>query len=140
MPDRSLLQTARDTVSKYLALRRDRVESRKELAWMTSTDIEMLAADCGLSPGQFKSMMRRGPHAADELAELMKALDIDEARLKAVSRGSFNDMMVICAECGRKSECRRSIRKGTAAQDYGSFCNNAELLWEANNKSLPTAA
>lgn len=140
MQDRSLLQTARDIVAKYWGNFRDRAESRNELASMSSDDIDLLAADCGLTPAQLKSMMQRGPHAADELAELIKALDIDEARLKAANRRNFNDMKLTCAECGRKSECRRSLRNGTAAQDYGSFCDNAELLGEAKNKTLPTAA
>lgn len=138
--DKPLLQSAREFVAKYWSDVRDRAESRNELAYMSSHDIELLANDCGLTPGQFTTMMKRGPHAADELAELMKALGIDEAKLKAVSRSNFNDMKLICAGCGRKSECRRSLRKGTAAQDYGNFCDNAELLFEAKTKALATAA
>ena len=127
----SLLQTARHFVSRYWDLYRDRAESRNELAYMTPGDIEVLAADCGLSPSQFRDMMKRGPRAADELLELMKVLDIDEARRKAVNRGALNDMKLICAECGRKSECRGSLRRGTASREYRTFCNNSELLDDA---------
>jgi len=98
---------------------------------MSRDDIEVLAADCGLSPSQFRDMMKRGPRAADELLELMKVLDIDEARLKAVNRGALNNMKLICAECGRKSECRGSLRRGTASRAYRTFCSNSELLDDA---------
>lgn len=140
MQDQSLMQTARELMSKYWGLYKDQAEGRRELSFMSRYDIETLAADCGLTPGQFSDMLKRGPHAADELLELMKALDINEASLKAADRGTFNDMKMICAECGCKPECRRSLRRGTAAQDYGTFCNNAELLWEAKRKIQPLAS
>jgi hypothetical protein len=139
MHRQSMLQTARELVSRYWSLYRDRSRSRSELAFMSSGDIELYAADCGLTPGQFSDMLKRGPHVADELLDLIKALNIDEAGLKAANRGTFNDMKLICAECRRKSECRKSLRNGAAAMDYGTFCNNAELLWEARNRSKTTA-
>jgi hypothetical protein len=139
MRDRSPLSATRDTVLRYLRYCRDLMESRNELAALTPADIDLLAADCGLSSGQFRALLLHGPHAADELAELMKALEIDEARLKSVTRGNSNDMRLVCAECGRKPQCRASIRNGTIAQDYGSFCGNAELLREVKNVILPAA-
>ena len=139
MQHQSLMQTARELVSKYWDLHKDRAESRRELSRMSRCDIETLAADCGLAPGQFSDMLKRGSHAADELLELMKVLDIEEASLKAVNRGTFNDMKMVCAACDRKSECRRSLRNGAAARDYGTFCNNAELLREARRDIQPVA-
>src|SRR5688572_28545196 len=65
MQNQSLMQSARDVVSRYWNNYRDRAESRKELAHMSTSDIEMLAVDCGLSPGQLRDMLARGPHAAD---------------------------------------------------------------------------
>lgn len=128
MQSQSKFQSARDFVSKHWGLYRDRAETRRELASMSHADIEIYAADCGLSAGQFRDLMRRGSHTADELLEVMKALGIDEARLKAVKPGALRDMKVICAECGYKSDCRASLRKGTVARDYAKFCENAEIL------------
>src|SRR5690349_3130932 len=99
MQDRSLIQTAREFVAKYWGLHKDRAESRRELSRMSRCDVETLAADCGLAPGQFSDMLKRGPHAADELLELMKALEIDEASLKAVNRDTFSEMKMVCAAC-----------------------------------------
>ena len=135
MQNQSLMQSARDVLSRCWNNYRDRAESRSELAGMSASDIEMLAADCGLSPGQFRDMLARGPHAADELLQLMNALALDEAGLKSIGRGEFNDMKRICAECGRKTICRQSLSKGTAAADHPAFCNNAELLAEMKGRS-----
>lgn len=140
MQDQSLIQTAREFVSKCWGLHKDRAESRRELSRMSQCDIETLAADCGLAPGQFRDMLKRGPHAADELLELMTVLEIDEASLKAANRGTFNDMKAVCAACDHKPECRRSLRKGAAAQDYSMFCGNAELLRQAKREIQPAAA
>jgi len=130
MYDQSILGDIREFVSRRWQLYRDQAESRKELAYLSPDDIDTLAADCGLSASQFSDMLKRGPHAADELLEVMKALGIDQSRLKLSDKTSFNDMRLICAQCHRKSICRRSLKNGTAAQDYGSFCDNAESLWE----------
>lgn len=140
MQNQSLMQSARDVVSRYWNNYRDRAESRKELAHMSTSDIEMLAVDCGLSPGQLRDMLARGPHAADELLQLMKELALDESSVKSIGRGAFNDMKLICAECGRKSICRKSLRRGTAANDHPAFCNNAELLADMKSRSAAVLA
>lgn len=140
MQNHTFLDGARAIFARYWGLYRDRAISRNELAYMSEWDIELLARDCGISPGQFKDMMRRGPHAADELAELMQVLGIDEASLKSVNPGTFNDMKLICAECWHKSDCRRSLKKGTAGQDYVNFCNNADLLVAARASIQRAAA
>jgi hypothetical protein len=131
MYSQPILDNVREFVLRRWELYHDQAASRKELAYLSPIDIEMLAADCGLSPGQFNDMVKRGPRAADELLELMRALGIDQTKLKLRDKTSFNEMKLICAGCRRKSVCRRSIRKGTATQNYESFCNNAELLREA---------
>jgi hypothetical protein len=125
MQNQSKFQSACDFVSKHWGLYRDRAETRRELASMSHADIEAYAADCGLSAGRFRNLMRRGSHTADELLEVMKALGIDEVRLKP---GALRDMKVTCAECGYKSDCRASLRKGTVARDYAEFCENAAIL------------
>lgn len=140
MQNQSLMQSARDVVSRCWNSYRDRAESRNELAYMSVSDIELLAADCGLSPGQFRDMLARGPHAADELLQLMKELALDEATVKSIDRGAFNDMKLVCAECGRKSICRKSLKKGTAANDHPAFCNNAELLADMKSRSAAVRA
>jgi hypothetical protein len=128
MQNQSRFQSACDFVSKHWGLYRDRTETRRELASMSHEDIEAYAADCGLSAGRFRDLMRRGSHTADELLEVMTVLGIDEARLKAVKPGALRDMKVTCAECGYKSDCRASLRKGTVARDYAEFCENAAIL------------
>jgi uncharacterized protein YjiS (DUF1127 family) len=122
------LQWIGTRLSKLVANYRDWQESRNELAYLSDADVALLSADCGLSPGQFREVLKRGPHAADELLALMKELRIDETKFRSVDRAAFNDMKLICAECGLKAVCRRHLRRGTAAEEFQTFCNNAEYL------------
>jgi hypothetical protein len=61
-------------------------------------------------------------------------------KMQAEAPTSLNDMNLICAECNCKSECRRSQETETIARDHPAFCNNAELLREAERRYRLTAA
>ena len=140
MSGQSLLLNIRDYLADRSQRRRERAQALAELAYLTPDDIDALAADCGLSPAQFREVMGRGRHAADELIALAKALDIDLERLGSRNRTAVNDMKVICAGCHRKAVCRRSIARGTIARDHAGFCNNAELLAEAKEELFRLAS
>ena len=130
----SLLQAARKFVSNAWTRQRERSACRSDLNHMSREDMQDLALDCGLTPSQFRAMLIKGPRAADELLELMKALGIDEARLRATDSANLNDMKRVCGECVRKSKCRAGLRDGRAVRDYGTICNNADLLRAAARK------
>jgi hypothetical protein len=137
MAHQSLLQSTHEFIATHWQRYCERARALSELACLHPDEIDALAADCGLSPGQFRSVVGRGPHAADELNELMAALGIDAEKLQSRDRTPLNDMKLICSECGRKAICRKSLRKGTIASDHPAFCNNAELLAEVRENFQP---
>jgi hypothetical protein len=139
MSGQSLFLNVRDFLAERRQRRSERARALAELAFLTSDDVYALAAECGLSPGQFREITARGRHAADELIELARALDIDIDRLESSNRNSLNDMKLVCAGCQRKAACRKSIAKGTIARDHVGFCNNAELLADAKDRLLSLA-
>ncbi|MDO9062610.1 MAG: hypothetical protein Q7U92_26795, partial [Bradyrhizobium sp.] len=65
------------TFADWLRHRQDLSEIRR----MDTTDFDRIAGDLRVSPGELDSLIHRGPHAADELPQLLKALGIDEADL-----------------------------------------------------------
>lgn len=81
-----------------------------------------------MTPCQLVSIVRAGPHAAQEMNEMLHALNIDASSLMANDHCLFNDMKAVCAECGSKGECRRHLRDGTAAQTYNDCCCNADTI------------
>ena len=72
--------------------------------------------------------MRQGPHAADELPKLLKALGIDEEDLARVEPMVLHDMERVCALCAHKRECDRDLAAGTSAEHYKGYCLNAPTI------------
>jgi uncharacterized protein YjiS (DUF1127 family) len=54
-------------------------QEMRELRDMNSGDFARIARDLCVSPAELDAVVRRGPHASDELPRLLKVLDIDEA-------------------------------------------------------------
>jgi hypothetical protein len=127
----SLLSGLREFVANQISRHRERAQALGDLSYLAPDDVEALSADCGLNPSQFRQIVGRGSHAADELLELSRALGVD---IEKLPRRAANDMKLICAECHRKALCRKSFKSGTAARDHMVFCDNAELLAEAKRE------
>jgi hypothetical protein len=82
-------------------------------------------------------LVRNGPHAADELPKLLKALGIDEKSLARIEPLVLHDMERVCALCHNKRECDRDLAAGTSAERYQGYCLNAptiEQLGQAGQK------
>ena len=111
------------------------LERRREIAELCTCDAisrEKIAIDLGVSPGELDQLVRRGPHAADELPKMMAAVGLDA---KAIARAQplvMRDLERVCVLCERKDQCDRDLAAGTAAQHYKEYCGNAETLATLN--------
>ena len=107
------------------------LERRREIAELCTCDAigrEKIAIDLGVSPDELDQLVRRGPHAADELPKMMAALGLDA---KAIARAQplvMRDLERVCALCEQKKQCGRDLAAGTAAQHYKEYCANADTL------------
>lgn len=72
--------------------------------------------------------MRHGPHAADELPGLLKALGIDEEALARAEPLVLRDMERVCTLCRDKGQCDRDLAAGTSAEHYRGYCLNASTI------------
>jgi hypothetical protein len=123
--------SAQSVISTLTAWWQNRKEANREveeISSLSAEDLAEVAADCGVSTHDLIAIINAGPHAADELAEMMRALDIDPDAVDRTDRHLFHDMMAACAECGAKGECRYDLRRGRAADRYIHYCPNAEQL------------
>ncbi len=115
-----------DTFANWLKHRRELNEMRQ----MDRAEFDRIAADLEISPGDLDELVRRGPHAADELPVLLKALGIDEAKLENTHPLVLRDMERVCTLCAHKAECDRDLAAGNAATHYRGYCPNASTIEE----------
>jgi len=99
-----------------------------ELRQMDRADFDRIAEDLRVSPGDLDELVRRGPHAADELPVMLRALGIDAQKLARTEPMLLRDMERVCAMCNQKPQCDRDLIAGTAAEHYEGYCLNAPTI------------
>lgn len=115
-----------DRFSDWLKHRRELNEMRQ----LDRTEYDRIAADLEISPGDLDELVRRGPHAADELSVLLRELGIDEAALERTNIALLRDMERVCSLCQHKARCDHDIAVGTSPEHFASYCPNASTLKE----------
>ena len=122
-----------NTFSDWLRHRRDLSEVRR----MDTTEFDRIAGDLRVSPGELDTLVRRGPHAADELPKLLKVLGINEADLARTEPLVLRDMERVCAMCASKKQCDRDLAAGTSAEHYEGYCLNAPTINSLDHQVKP---
>jgi transcriptional regulator with XRE-family HTH domain len=110
--------------SEWLRHRRELNEMRQ----LDRVEFDRIAYDLRVSPDDLEELVRHGPHAADELPKLLKALGIDEATLASTQTFLLRDMERVCALCEHKRQCDRDLAEGTSAEHYEDYCANAPTI------------
>ena len=113
-----------DTFAAWLKHRRELNEMRH----MDRSDFDRIASDLRVSPGELDTLVRQGPHAADELPKLLRALGIDQADLVRTEPLVLRDMERVCTLCHHKRQCDRDLAAGTSAEQYEGYCPNAPTI------------
>ena len=129
----SVLGRLAQTFGDWLKHRRELNEMRQ----LNTAEFDRIASDLRISPADLNELVRQGPHAADELPKLLRALGIDEDDLARIEPVMLHDMERVCALCQNKRECDRDLAAGTSAEHYQGYCLNAptiEQLGQALNK------
>jgi len=129
----SIVGQLTQTFSDWLKHRQELNEMRQ----LNTSEFDRIASDLRVSPADLNELIRNGPHAADELPKLLKALGIDEKSLARIEPLVLHDMERVCALCHNKRECDRDLAAGTSAERYQGYCLNAptiEQLGQAGQK------
>jgi hypothetical protein len=113
-----------DTFGNWLHHRRELSEIRQ----MDRTDFNRIAGDLRISPDDLDRLVQQGPHSADEMPKLLKALGIDQARLVQTEPLLLRDMERVCSLCSHKRQCDRDLAAGTSAEHYKGYCLNASTI------------
>ena len=113
-----------DTFGEWLKHRRELREMRD----MDVANFGRIAAELRMSSSDLEALVRAGPHAADELPKMLRALGIDKEALVRTEPLVLRDMERVCALCSQKHRCDRDLAAGTAAAHYDEYCANAPTI------------
>ncbi|QLF71384.1 hypothetical protein FE840_011350 [Peteryoungia desertarenae] len=91
-------------------------------------ELEQIAEDCGISRGQLLAFIEAGPHGADEMPRMMRALNIDPIEVEFRMLRLYRDMQLTCITCGAKAQCRKDLAEGHAATEFQHYCGNIDTL------------
>ena len=99
-----------------------------ELATMTRDDLQILAADIGVSESDLRHVVPQFGDHSDLMDKMMRARGLDPVAVRRAFSGVMHDMEVTCARCREIGACRLELRAGTAAEHCHEFCGNAEIM------------
>jgi hypothetical protein len=122
------LERVVSTFADWLKHRREMREMRE----LDRDEFDRIASDLRVSSIDLEELVRQGPHSADELPQLLKALGIDEHGLASVQPMLLRDMERVCALCGHKRQCDHDLIAGTSAEHFADYCPNAPTIPELN--------
>ena len=109
----------------------DWLQHRREMSELQSFDpgeLGRIAQELGVSSDDLQTLVRQGPHSADELPKMLAALGIDSAALERAQPLVFHDMQRVCAGCGQKARCQHDLAAGGSARHYEEYCANAPTI------------
>ncbi|MDQ2084015.1 hypothetical protein RA307_27835 [Xanthobacteraceae bacterium Astr-EGSB] len=98
-------------------------------------EAERLAQDCGIPLDALRAIAKKGPNAARELADMLRALNLDPAVLDRFQPAVMRDLQHHCCLCDNKSVCHDELAAGHAAESYTEFCANADTLKALTKKT-----
>jgi hypothetical protein len=126
-----------DAIANWVKKYREAVGLRGEFAHCGAEEVARIAQDVGVSPEELIFVSNKGPHAADELPKLLRALGVDPQKLASDDPAIMRSLQRICISCGAKDRCRHDLAMGTAADNYRDYCPNAmslDALFRSNSK------
>ena len=94
-----------------------------------------IAHELGVTPDDLDTLVRRGPHAIEELPKLLRAIGIDEKAIARTLPLVLRDMERVCASCQHKRQCDHDIAAGTSGQHYEEYCDNAATINSLGQKA-----
>ncbi len=107
----------------------------REVRDIDRSEFDHIAADLQISPGVLDELVRRGPHAVDELPKMLKSLGIDRTALTKAQPRLLRDMEQVCALCGQKRRCDRDIANGSVGDHYQEYCPNAHTIMQLDKST-----
>jgi hypothetical protein len=106
----------------------------REIRELDSRQSAKIARELNIQPADLDTLVRQGPHAADELPGLLALLGIDKDLLAKTQPLVLRDMTRVCTSCQQKHRCNQDLAAGSSAQHYAEYCLSASTIDDLKTK------
>jgi hypothetical protein len=93
-----------------------------------SYEIERMARDVGLSPGELRRMSKLKPDAAKLVMERLAALHLNPETLTKTDPATMLDLQRLCTNCASKRRCQRDLARRPDDPVWRQYCPNEGTL------------
>jgi len=107
---------------------KERRDSLAGLERCGSGEVERMAQDLAVSPGELRALARTGAGAANLLYRRMDDLGLDRDLVARRDTGVLRDMQRACSLCTSKERCRHDLACGHEAAAWHPYCPNDDTL------------
>lgn len=99
-----------------------------ELAGLSPTEMERIAADLGLTPSQLKNLSTQGHGSADLLYRRLAEVGLDPTEILRNEPGVLRDLERTCALCDGHRECAHDLENRPDDPTWKTYCPNRATL------------
>ena len=111
-----------DTFGEWLKHRRE----LKEMRELDAANFDRIASELRMSSADLEALVRRGPHAADELPKMLpRSASTSRIWRGRAPRAARHGARLLL--CNHKRQCDRDLA-ATAAAHYQEYCGNADTI------------
>jgi len=105
---------------------RERRAAMAELAGCPPDEVNRMAGELGLCPGELRDLVAQGPNAADLLTKRLRVLGIDPADPALLEMKK--DLQRSCSFCDSKRACARDLAADPQSSAWAGYCPNEAAL------------
>jgi len=98
-------------------------------------EVERLAMDIGVPPGEIRDLAARGPEAATLLLRRMTALGLDRKKVVQAEPQTFQDLQRVCTLCESRRQCSFDLTLDLRDANWENYCPNVATLKMLNAAS-----
>jgi hypothetical protein len=115
-------------VEALLTRVRDWWRRQGELSGLDDKELGRVAAELGMSTSVLEDLVERGPEAAHNLYERLRALGLSKADVDAAAHGVMHDLQRTCTCCNEKRMCEKDLAERPDDPVWKNYCPNAVTL------------
>jgi|SRR5262245_57151303 len=140
LPSDLLVRTAFKVIADWVSNYRRLIGLTEEFDMCGPVEVMRMAKDIGVTPGQLRELVRKGPGSADLLKTMLVALHVDPKVIADLDPLVMRELKWLCITCSSKKRCAHELAKGTSAENFHEFCPNAMSLDELlDQKGQPSS-